>query len=407
MKKYAELLSREINPAASVLLLPQLGGGGGGGGGRSASSPLVVSSPSRGPPQQQEHKSTVEKILQRHSRERSAWSHLVEDDTKSCIAEKHAARMTREEQIRIQRNTLDIQIAEQERKREKLKAEEAAYLESVLAKQDADQQRSQAEAALKKAQQKERRKEAQLVSSKLAASRKQELQALKDAEKRIAQSFLEDDKKRRDEEAARRLKAQAQIATFVAENEELLKQKRAHSSLGPNAGNKSTSNLESGRCSALPTGTPPAKNEELIEKASLLAQRRAAAAQAYLSEKQKTETKRQAQEDSWSVQFAAKTQREVDASTDAAAKKKNQSAKYARDLREQVALHQHQASQEKELEHLAREQLEYAVRLAEFEERELHERERDQKRRTLLVLKTQQDAQRAIRSAFDVTPKVY
>jgi hypothetical protein len=395
IKKYAELLSRDMNPAASQL--PRLGGG-------QNSSPHLDAEGTASRPQ---HKSTVEKILQRHSRERSAWSHLVDEDTKSCIAEKQVARQTREEQIRIQRSTLDIQIAEQEQKREKMKAEEAAYLESVLAKQDADHQRSQMEAAEKKVRQRERRKEAERVAADVADLRRRQLQALKDAEKLVAQSFLEDEKRRRDEDAARRLKAQAQISTFVAENEELLKQKRAHSSLDTKGGRGASSSFGSGRCSALPTGTPPVKNEELVEKANLLTQRRAAAAQAYLSAKRNTEGKLRAQEDNWAAQFVAKAQRESEASAEAEAKKKYQSAKYARDLREQVTLHQNQVSQEKEQDHLAREQLEYAVKLAELEERELHERERDQKRRTLLVLKTQQDAQKAIRSAFDVTPKVY
>lgn len=404
VKKYTELLSRELN--ASVLMhgvtsaLPQLVAG------SSLSHPnhgstSVVAASTPGL-----HKATVEKILQRHSRERSAWSHIIDEDAKSSAAVQQAARQTRDEQIRIQKHTLDIQIAEQHRKRGQEKDEEAAYLQSVLAKQETDRLIEQDQAAIKKLQQKERRTEAQRVSVELAASRKREAQSLKDNERRIALSFVEDDKRRREEDVQRKLKAEEQIRAFVTENEELLAQKRrAQTSLGGSG--KLEKSEASGRFSALPTGAPPPKNEDLVEKANLLTQRKDAAAQAYLSEMRQMASKRHAQEQSWTAQFAVRSQREADAAAEKELRKKSQSAKYAQYLREQVAQQQQQASHQRELDHLAREQIEYSVQLAELEERELHERERDQKRRMLVVLKTQQDVQRAIRSSFDVTPKVY
>lgn len=367
-------------------------------------------------------KHSVEKIHAKHQREQ-AWSDQIQRDQQAFFEQQEREKALRVERTQQQRHALDAQI---ERQREQRHLQQQADAEALQQLMVAEKEQQRLDAEKRKAmldQQAARRKEADAHAKQQAAQRAASLEQERQNALREAQQLRQADALAKGEAQRRKQEQKKSIRLFVEENERLLAAKRNHCGEPRDVGPSSSPSLLGGTPSSSPppqqrhqgsTVALPAVHvrgggspvEDEAEKQWVRQQQQLRAAEAYTamvtSHKQALLEREKQSEERYRREQAEKERRDAQLKQKAA--QKNAECREA--LKRQMAEHEESVARERDAEAQLRRELQANVALGDVEDRRVHRIEQRAKSRNLQFIEQQISLQKAMRSAFDVTPKI-
>lgn len=350
------------------------------------------------------HNPHVEKILEKHHRD-EAWSSIVADDAKAFALMQENARLQREAQVRLQKETLDRQLEERRRARDESKAKEAAELRAIKQRQEDEDRLARAKLEETKLLQKKRQQEAEKITAKTIQDHAMQLAEEKRLDKLQAQEYAAQAQQRKDEEAARRKAMQEQISSFITQNEALIAARKRQEEQTAAAIEKQIM-VAAAKQSVVPTGERRPPNTEKVLLAQARDQRKEEAARILAENKARQQRNEE-------FESARVLQRQVaerllaeGAEKDERLLKELEKERYKAALELQVLQKKTLLQREESHDARFRAEVELNVRCGEAEERKLKELTRLNREQNLQFLKAQLELQARQRSGNEVAPKV-